>query len=77
MCFRNPLVSAGLESVLSHTEKSCIASYYRQFSMIIKIKKFKINTNFVIPGLRPLTKLNLIILYFDIRGKLSIIRCDK
>ena len=29
---------AGLESVLSHTETSCIAAYYRQFSKNIKIK---------------------------------------
>ena len=28
------LLSAGLETVLSHTEKSCIALYYRQFSTI-------------------------------------------
>ena len=35
---RNRSLSAGLEQVLSHSEKSCIASYYRQFSMNIKIK---------------------------------------
>ena len=27
-----PITSAGLERVLRYTEKSCIASYYRQFS---------------------------------------------
>ena len=44
-------------------------------------KNPKINTSFVRPGLRPLradkTGFNLIIFYFNIRGKLSIIRCDK
>ncbi len=29
---RNPIISAGLELVLTHTKKSCIASYYKQFS---------------------------------------------
>ena len=33
---RNRIISAGLESGLSHTEKSCKASYYRQFSTNIK-----------------------------------------
>ena len=28
----------GLEPIFSHTEKSCVASYYRQFSIKIKIK---------------------------------------
>ena len=32
------LLSAGLEPVLSQTEKLCIASNYRQFSTNIKIK---------------------------------------
>ena len=35
---RHRLISAGLEPVLGHTEKSCIASYYRQLSTNIKIK---------------------------------------
>ena len=35
---RNRLLSTGLEPVLSQTEKSCIASNYRQFSTNIKIK---------------------------------------
>ena len=34
---RNRLLSAGLELVLRHTEKSCIVSYYRQFFMNIKM----------------------------------------
>ena len=34
---RSRLLSAGLEPVLSQTEKSCIASNYRQFSTNIKI----------------------------------------
>ena len=36
---RNRLISAGLELVVSHSEKSCLASYYRQFSTNNKIKK--------------------------------------
>ena len=41
---RNRLILAGLELVFSHTEKSCIASQYRQFSTnnkILKIIRFK------------------------------------
>ena len=45
--FRNRLKSAGLEQVLSHTEKSCTALPYRQFSMNIKVKIIKLNTGFV------------------------------
>ena len=37
----NRLLSTGLEPVLSHTEKSCIASNYIQFSTNIKIKIIK------------------------------------
>ena len=66
VCLRNRLKSAGLEPVLSNTEKPCIASYYRQISTILLL--------FVSPGLRPLD-FNLII-FPSIRGKLSIIRCD-
>ena len=36
---RNCLVSAGLEPVLSDTEKSCKASYYIKYSTNIKIKE--------------------------------------
>ena len=49
---QNRIISAGLEAVLSHTEKSCIISYYRQFSTKIKNKIHKINTSFVNMGLR-------------------------
>ena len=34
----NRLLSAGLEPVLSHTQKSWISSYYRQSSTYFKIK---------------------------------------
>ena len=40
---RSRLLSAGLEPVLSQTEKLCIESIYRQFSTNIKIKKIIIN----------------------------------
>ena len=77
---RNRLMSAGLEPVFSHTEKSCIALYYRQFFTNIKMKIIKL-----IPvccsGFCPLepnkTCLSILFFYFDIRGKLSNIRCDK
>ena len=41
MALRNRLISAGLGPVLSHTDKSCIASYFRQFftNIIISIIK--------------------------------------
>ena len=32
------LISNGLDPVLSHNEKSCIAPYYKQFSMNYKVK---------------------------------------
>ncbi len=63
---RNRLLSAGLEPVLSQTEKACIEPNYRQFSTNIKIKIIKLKPSF-----------NLKIFSFDIRGKLSIIRCNK
>ena len=44
---RNRKLSAGLESDLSQTEKSCIASNYRQFSTNIKIKIIKLKPSFV------------------------------
>ena len=57
-------ISSGLELFLSHTEKSCIALYYRQFSKNNKIKlNHKINFNFDSPGLW-LTTLVLILNYF-------------
>ena len=39
---QNRLISAELEPVLSNTEKSCIASNYKQFSADIKIKIIKL-----------------------------------
>ena len=38
VCLSNRLISAGLEPVLSETEKSCISSNYRRFFTNIKIK---------------------------------------
>ena len=35
------LLFAGLEPILSHTEKSCITSYYRQFYKYTKLKIIK------------------------------------
>ena len=35
---QNRLISTGLEPVLSHTEKSCIASYYKQFFDVYILK---------------------------------------
>ena len=64
---QNRLISAGLEPVLSHTD-SCIASYDRQFSMNIKIKKNKINTSYV---------LFFCFFHFNIHRKLPIIRCNR
>ena len=40
----------GLEPFLSHTEKSCIAPYYRQFSTIVKIKFIKLIPFFLARG---------------------------
>ena len=69
------VVSAGLELVLDHTKKLCIASFYRQCSTKIDIKIVKIPVSL---GLWPLgankTGFNIQI---NIRGKLSIIRCDE
>ena len=42
---RNRLISGGLKQVLSETNISCIAPYYRQFSTNNKVK-VKINTIF-------------------------------
>ena len=39
---RNRLISTGLEMVLSHTKKSCMASYYRPFLTNVKIKIIKL-----------------------------------
>ena len=53
----------------------------RQFSTNSKIKKHKINTSLDSLGFRTLgankSGINPMIFHFTIRGKLSIIRCDK
>ena len=69
------LISAGLEPVLSHTEKLCIVSYEYQN------KNHKMITSFISPYLRPLgankTGFHFIIFSSNIRAKLSVIRCNK
>ena len=78
MCFpvwlRNRLISAGKEPVISHTEPKF---YCRQFSTNIqmKFKPVLLTMAYVLTGLK--TGFNLIIFYFNIRGKLSKIQCDK
>ena len=42
--FQNRVISDGWETVPSHAENSCIASYYRQFYTNIIIENHKINT---------------------------------
>ena len=44
---RNRLISARLKPVLSHTEKLCMASYYRQYSTSIKIKIIQLKKVFL------------------------------
>ncbi len=66
-----PILSDGLEPVLSQTEKSCTASNYRQFSTNIKIKAIKLIPVLLTLGTNK-TCFNLIIFLFNIRGKLSI-----
>ena len=63
---RNRLISGGLEPVLSNTEKLCIASYYIQFSMNIKMNHHKINTSLIARafGTSGLIKLVLISQFF-------------
>ena len=58
-------------TVLSHTDKLCIASHYRQFSTNNKINKTSLDGL----RLRPLGTNKFF--YFNIRGKLSILRSDK
>ncbi len=67
---RNRLLSAGLEPFLSQIEKACIlySIELQTFSTNIKIKIIKLKPSFVSRDK---------IFHFDIRGKLSIIRCDK
>ncbi len=76
--YKSKQLSAWLEPVLSHTDKSCNASYCRHFSTDIKII---INNTFVGMVLWPIeankTGFNLIIFYFNIPDELSLIQCDK
>ena len=67
--FQYGFETAGLEPVLSHTEKACIASYYRQKSTNVKIKITKSKTVFRAYQ----TCFNLKTFHFDIRGNQSII----
>ena len=71
---RNLLVSAGLEPVVSLTEKLCIVLDYRLFSSNYKLKKHITVTSFVSMAFGAI---NLIGFSFTIYGKESIIRCDK
>ena len=48
----NRLISAGLKPVLSHTEKSCIVSYYINFSTNLRMYNHNIKISFVSPFLR-------------------------
>ncbi len=64
LCYR--LISTGLELVLSHTEKSGIASYYRQFSTNMKIKIIKSIPVLLAP-----------FFHVDICRKLSLLQHDK
>ena len=74
-------MSAGLEPVLGHTEKPCIALYNRQFTTIVKIGIMKLIPVLLARTFSPIrankTAFNRIIFHFNIRGKLSIIRYDK
>ena len=62
---RNRLISAGLEPILSHTEKACIASYYRLFPTNNEIKIIKLLSVLLAWVLGPIwankTSFNLII----------------
>ena len=55
-------------------EESFIVVYYRQLSADIKMKNFMIKTSFVTAD-GPYTLADETGFYFDIRGKLSVIRC--
>ena len=73
----NRLISVGLKQVLSHTEKSCIASYYRKFFTNIKIKIMKLTPVLLDRAFVPAGITNRFYSYnfhFNIRGKLSIIQ---
>ena len=66
---RNLSISAGLESVLSHTKNPCIIPYYGNFSTNIK-KNYNNNNSCVSPVFRPFgankTGINLLIFHFTI-----------
>ena len=66
---RKQLISSGLEPVIGHIEKSCKASYYRQFFHEFQNKNPPLGAYH--------TGFSLLIFHLDIRGKLSIIRWDK
>ena len=73
----NRLISGGLMSILSYTEKSCIAQTTDNFPRIFE-EKYKIKPvllAFCPSGLYN-TGFNLNF-HFNIRGKLSMIRCDR
>ena len=65
---RNRWISAGLEPVLNHTEKSCIVLYYRQFSMNNKIKKnlifILLSAKAIYNTMRKITKKLKVLFYF-------------
>ncbi len=68
---QNQLIPAGLEPILSRTEKSWIALYYRQLSTNIKIKILKLIPVLLARALGPWGITNwfyFIILHFNIRG---------
>ena len=44
---QNQLISGGIELVLIHTKKLCLASYHIQFSLSIKMYNYKIKTSFL------------------------------
>ena len=64
------------EPVRSHTEKSCIALYYRQFYTNSKIKIIKFIQVLFLWTVWA-TRANKNVFHFNICEKLSVIRCDK
>ena len=69
-------IFAGLELILSHVLKTCIASYYKQFRTNIKIKIIKLKPVLLSwslgqSGLKPRFNLFNIYFHFHICGKLS------
>ena len=72
----NQLLSAGLELVLGHTEKSCIVLFYRQFSTKDKMKNHNL-IQVLLWSLANITRIILIIFQFTICGKLCVTWCNK